>query len=257
MTIRCFIFLAAYCSVISAYGQARAGAAVDEKPRVAYVKIFNACDTSQPERWRTGLDLNFKGNTIGRDIRIGERGPVGKITFTGKDAIEVYRSGDDAHVLASVPALLQPGGSYTLVVIGKIEASTSDLNVSVIEEFPIPPQSKRPDQCRVILLNAVESFPVALSVGKEFRQPLPFGEQREVFLVPGGVDLGIWFNDSKGIRRRLQAGMIATAGGNYTAVIHPSEERSDRPSLFRSSATEDRASIRDMEKSAEIHGFEQ
>jgi hypothetical protein len=137
-----------------------------------------------------------------------------------------------------------------------MEASTSELNVSVIEEFPIPPQRIRPDQCRVILLNAVESFPIALSIGKEFRQPLPFAEQKEVFFVPGEVDLGIWFNDSKGIRCRLQAGMVATAGGNYTAVIHPSEERSDRPSLFRSSATEDRALIRNREKSSESKDFD-
>lgn len=217
----------------------------DEKMKDAYVKIVNACDTSQPERWRTGLDLKFKDQAIGRDIRLGERGPIGKISFVGRDLIDVYRHGD-SRVLASVPARLQAGGIYTLVVMGSLEANSADLKVEVIEEFPLPPESERPGQCRVVFLNAVKSYPVSISVGKETPLTLAFGEKRELFLNPGEQDLGLWFRDSKGAPQRLQAGMVAETGANYTAVLHPSEERSDRPSLFRFNAVEDRTRANEM-----------
>jgi hypothetical protein len=218
----------------------------------AYVKIINACDTSQPERWRTGLDLKFKGKPIGRDIRLGERGPVGKISFTGKDVIEVYRQGDDSHALASVPALLKRGGLYTLVVMGEIGTSSANLRVVVVEEYPLPQSSERPGLCRVILLNAVQAYPVSLSIGKDLPQVLTSGEQKEMFLPPGEIDIGLWFTDTKGIRQRLQAGMVAHAGGNITAVVHPSKERADRPSFFRANAMDDRTAVGEMEAKPEM-----
>ena len=247
MSIRYCLFLAVCFLASPVRAETRSGPPDNDKPRDAYVKIINACDTSQAKRWETGLDLKFKNRSIGQDIRMGERGPIAKITFTGKDIIEVYRNGDDSHALASVPALLKKGGIYSLVVMGQIEASSADLNVAVIEEFPLPPESERPGQCRLVLLNAVRSYPVSLSVGNAAPLQLQFGQQKEVFLSPGKIDLGLWFTDSKGNKQRLQAGMIAEPGGNFTAVVHPSEERSDRPALFRFSVVEGRAAIKDTE----------
>ncbi len=242
------IFLFGFCaSACLLQAQTQSGPTDDDKPRDAYVKIINACDTSQTERWKTGLDLKFKNRPIGQDIRLGERGPIGKISFTGKDVIDVYRNGDDSRALASVPALLKRGGFYTLVVMGQIEAATADLSVLVIEEFPLPPESDRPGQCRVTFVNSIQKYPVSLSVGDDPPIQLPFGQGKELFLSPGEVDLGLWFTDSKGKKQRLQAGMIAEPGANYTAVVHPSEERSDRPSLLRSNAVEDRRATAEIE----------
>lgn len=235
----------ALSAVVGASAQSEPSASDAEKPKDAFIKIVNACDTAQPERWRTGLDLTFKGSLIGRDIRAGERGPIGKISFTGKDVIEVYKSGESTRALASVPATLKAGGFYTLVTFGNIEAELSNVRVIAVEEYPLAPASERPGQCRVVFLNTIASYPISLSVGKDAPRPLPFGEITEMFFSPGEVDLGIWFRDPKGEMRRLQSGLIAEAGGNYTAVIHPSAERSDRPSLFRANAAEDRTFVKE------------
>ncbi len=252
MPLPALVFIITLCALSPSRGQTDEAPPEDDKPKDAYIKIINACDTTQPERWRTGLDLKFKGKAIGRDIRSGERGPIGKISFTGKDVIDVYRQGDDTHALASVPALLKRGGMYTLVVMGEIGTSSADLKVVVVEEHPLPPSSERPGLCRVNLLNAVKAYPVALSIGKEPPQALTYGEQNVIFLSPGEIDLGLWFTDSKGIRQRLQAGMVALAGGNFTAVIHPSEERADRPSFFRANALEDRASVAELDAKPQL-----
>ncbi|MEI6071600.1 MAG: hypothetical protein WCS31_07395 [Verrucomicrobiae bacterium] len=206
-----------------------------EKPRVASIKILNACDTAQPDRWRTGLDLKFKDRAIGRDIRIGERGPVGRISFTGKDFIEVFRHGEDSRPLARVPATLK-AGCYTIVVVGQLDADSSSVDVQVIEEFPIPQESLRPGQCRVQLLNAVRKFPVAVEINGRKLAPIACGEIRELFFPPGEMDIVLLFSDLRGGIGRLQSGMLAKAGDNCTAVIQPSAERSDRPELTRANA---------------------
>ena len=252
MRSRALVLILSFCAISPSRGQSGEDTPVDDKPKDAYIKIINACDTTQPERWRTGLDLKFKGKPIGRDIRLGERGPIGKISFTGKDVIEVFRQGDDTQALASVPALLKGGGFYTLVIMGQIGASSADLKVAVVEEYPLPPSSERPGLCRVDLLNAVQAYPVSLSIGKDPPQPLTFGERKEIFLPPGEIDLGLWFTDSKGVRQRLQAGMVAQAGGNITAVVHPSEERADRPGFFRADAMDDRAAVAEMNAKPEM-----
>ncbi len=111
MTIRLLCCLTALAAATGAnLAQETKDGGDPEKPRDAFVKIMNACDTSQNERWRTGLDLKFKDQTIGKDIRLGERGPTGKISFTGRDFIEVFRRGDDSGPLVRVPANLKAGG---------------------------------------------------------------------------------------------------------------------------------------------------
>jgi hypothetical protein len=233
-----------YCcvAVLSASGPAvaqRAASGADKKdqPKDAWIKILNVCDTAQPERWRTGLDLRFQDQTIGGDIRIGETGPVGKIAFTGKDFIEVFRHGTDAEPLVRVPANLKAGGHYSLVIMGELNAGSANLDVRVIEEYPIPQESLRPGHCRVQLLNAVQKFPVAVEINRQKLAPIAFGEIREVFLLPGEMDIGLVFTDARGETRRLQSGLVARPGDHYTAVIHPSAERSDRPDLFRAKAS--------------------
>jgi len=222
------------------------------KPEDAYVRILNGCDTSQSERWRTGVDLKFKDKIIGADIRLGEKGPLGKISFIGRDTIDVYRHGDSSQSIASVPAKLQQGGFYTLVVLGDLEASSADLKVAVVQEFPLAQESQRSGQCRIVLINTVSAYPVGLSIGNNPPQKLPYGEVKELFLPPGELDLGLWFTDKTGKSKRLQAGMIAEAGANFTAIVHPSQERSDRPAFFRINSREDRAMIQEVEAEAAI-----
>jgi len=211
-----------------------------EKPRNAFVKIMNACDTSQNERWRTGLDLKFKDQTIGKDIRLGERGPTGKISFTGRDFIEVFRQGDDSRPLVRVPANLKAGGFYTLVVLGQLDADSAQVDVRVVEEYPVPEASDKKDRCRMQLVNAVGKFPVAIGIKNEKPIPISFGEIRELVFSPGAVDLGLFFQNSKGETQRLQSGLIAKPGDNLTAIVHPSAERPERPELLRVNAASDR-----------------
>jgi hypothetical protein len=203
-----------------------------EQPRDASIRILNACDTSQKDRWRTGLDLTFQGGVIGRDIRLGESGPCGKITCTGKDVIEVFRNGTSGPALVRVPAKLRDGGRYSLVVFGQIEADSARLGVRVIEEVADKPDA----QCRMLLLNAIEKFPVAIGINQSPPTDLPVGEVREFVFAPGQVDIGLYFLDPQGKSRRLQAGLRAEPGGRHTAVILPSPERPDRPALIVRSA---------------------
>jgi hypothetical protein len=207
----------------------------------AHIKILNVCDTSQADRWRTGVDLRFQERTIGKDIRMGERGPLGRITFTGKDFIEIFRAGGDPGPLLRVPATLKASGVYTLVVMGQLDAASTTLDVRVIEEYPIPKESIRPEQCRIQLLNALQKFPVAVEINRQKAPALAFGETCEIFLTPGEVTITLIFGDGAKGASRLQSGMVAKPGDNYTLVIHPSAERSDRPELFRANAAAERA----------------
>lgn len=239
MTIRVLCCLTMFAAaIVPVLSQETKGS---EKTRDAFVKIMNVCDTSQKERWRTGLDLKFKNRTIGSDIRLGEHGPTGKISFTGRDCIEVFRHGTNSQPLARVPANLKSGGFYTLVVLGQLDSDSVKLDVRVIEEYPIPEAGNRKGQCRVQLVNAIEKFPIAIGINTEDPTPISFGETHELFFPPGEVDLGLFFKDSRGELRRLQAGLIAEPDGNYTAVVYPSAERSDRPGFMRTNAASERA----------------
>lgn len=245
MTIRVLCYILVLLATISSATLAqetKPGSSM-EKPQDAFIKILNACDTAQGERWRTGLDLRFKDRTIGSDIRIGERGPHGKISFTGKDFIEVFRHGADTLPLARVPANLKPGGAYALVVLGQLDAGSAKLDVRIVEEYPLPDEDQLKGSCRLQLLNAVEKYPIAIGINKEKSIRLPFGELREFVFSPGAIDIGLFFSDSRGVTRRLQSGMVAEKGGNYTAVIFPSAERSDRPDIVRYNAASERPKI--------------
>lgn len=199
-----------------------------EAPSDASIRILNGCDTSQKERWRTGLDLTFKGRIIGQDIRLGESGPRGKITCAGKDVIEVFRHGTSAPALARVPAKLRDGGTYSLIVYGQLESDSARLGVRVIEEATGKPDG----MCRMILINTIEKFPVAIGIDLAAPASLPAGEVREFVFSPGQVNIGLYFLDPQGKPQRLQAGLRAEPGARHTAVIHPSSERPDRPALI-------------------------
>lgn len=197
-----------------------------DQTREVSVRIINACDTMQSERWRTGLDLAFQGRVIGRDIRLGESGPRGKIHCAGSDVIEVFRH--RGPVLVRVPARLRAGGQYTLVVFGQLEADSARLKVRMIEEAAGKPDAP----CRILVINTIENFPVALGINQSPPSRLPAGEVRELDFSPGLVALGLYFPDPLGNPRRLQAGLRAEPGSLHTAVIHPSPERPDRPALI-------------------------
>lgn len=197
--------------------------------REVSVRIINACDTTQSERWRTGLDLSFQGRVIGRDIRLGESGPRGKIRCAGSDVIEVFRHGGP--VLVRVPAKLRAGGQYCLVVFGQLEADSARLKVRVIEETE--ETATKPDAPgRMLVINAVEKFPVSIGLNQSPPLRLSAGEVRELVLSPGLVAISLHFPDPLGNPRRYQAGLRAEPGCLHTAVIHPSTERPDRPALI-------------------------
>lgn len=243
-------------ALASAFGFSFAGQAAEPSssksvnPEVAYVRILNGCDTSQAERWRTGVDLKFKEALIGSDIRLGESGPLEKISFSGRDTIDVYRAGNYTRAIAGVPATLQKGGFYTLVVMGNLERDSASIQVAVVQESPLPPESVRSGFCRMVLVCTVSDYPVAFSVGQGPPQKLLFGEQREFFLPPGEMDFGVWFVDSDGKTKRIQAGLSARAGANLTTVIHPSPGSPRRPAFCRIYGGVERALLLEGKSSA-------
>jgi len=89
------------------------------------------------------------------------------------------------------------------------------------------------------------------SIGSEPPKPLPYGDIQEFQLPPGELDLGLWFADKTGTSKRLQAGMIAQGGDNFTAIVHPSEERADRPSFYRADAREARSAVQEQDAAKE------
>lgn len=225
MKLLIFLLLAAAATV-------RASEADTDEPTDASIRIINGCDTSQKERWRTGLDLTFHGRMIGRDIRLGESGPRGRITCAGKDVIEVFRHGASAPSLLRVPAKLRDGGSYSLVVFGLLEADSARLEARVIEEAAGKPDG----MCRMLVIDTIKNFPVAIAIDPAPPASLPAGEVREFICAPRPVNIGLYFIDPQGNLRRLQAGLRAEPNGRQTAVLHPSSERPDRPALIVRSA---------------------
>jgi len=219
----------------------------EETPRDALIKIINACNTSQSERWKTGIDLAFKDIQIGSDIRIGERGPLGKITFVGRDTIDIYRHGDTQRKIASIPAKLDAKSLYSLVVVGSIEEASASVDIVVIREDPLPERSKVPGKARVLFVNGVDDYQIGVSFGNSAPQVLAPLQQLESFHDPGELDLGLWFTDSNGKKQRIQSGILLSQNESITAVIYASAERGDRPSLLVLNPSEDLVRAREAE----------
>lgn len=205
----------------------------------AYVKIINACETSLAERWRAGLDFRFKKQNLATDVRIGEQGPYRKVEITGRDRLLVYRHGESRASL-QLPANLENGGFYTLVLTGLIGDPADSLKAEILRDYPLGDKSASPEQARVTILNAVAKFPVSLSIGEGHPQILPIGTQREITQAVGQGDLAIWFKNKDGEPRKIGASLQMDGGETYTVVIYPSAERPDRPAVFRFSPTLER-----------------
>ncbi|MFV0415464.1 MAG: hypothetical protein ACK5NG_03770 [Chthoniobacterales bacterium] len=215
-----------------------------EEPSVAYIKILNACDTNQSERWKTGLNLTFNEETLGSDVRIGEIGLLARVSSTSKDELSIFRSDVSGksvgtQALEKIPAKFQEGGLYTAVVLGDIEENSANLQLQVLQQYPIPPQSKRPGKCRVVLLNAISKFPVSVDIAGGNPQQLAFNKPSEFFINPGEVNIGLNFKDKRGKDQRIQSGLVAQAGGNIIAVVLYPAERGDRPTLRRFDVSQD------------------
>jgi hypothetical protein len=205
-----------------------------EKPTDAYIRILNCCDTDQAERWRTGLDLKFKDNYIGRDIRIARQGPLGKISFVGKDTIEVFRTGGTQDPIAKIPASLKAGGFYTILVLGNLGASASDVQVKLVEEYPIPEDTIPPGMVRMQLVNAVKNFPAAIRIKSTSGNPSPkWAELSQYLLPPGELEMDLVYRDSGGKVVTVPWVVEISADEDYVGVIHPSRDRSDIPSFLR------------------------
>jgi hypothetical protein len=205
-----------------------------EKPKDAHIRILNCCDTDQAERWKTGLDLKFKDQYIGRDIRIAQRGPVGKISFVGKDTIEVFRAGDESRAIARIPASLKAGGFYTIVVLGKLGASASDVEIKLVEEFPISEEELRPDMVRMQLVNAIKNYPVALTIKSGNANSAPkYSELQKYFFTPGELEMNLVYRQVSGKIVSVPWVIETARGEDYVAVIHPSKHRGNTPTLMR------------------------
>ena len=118
----------------------------DDKPKDAFVKIFNAAYRNGAEVWETGLDLKFHDEPLANDVRVGEGGLVRQITYTKKDTVDVFRNreflknpGPKAHLPAAKIATAFEEGSMTLLVVhGEITPGGEKLKVDTIREFPVP-----------------------------------------------------------------------------------------------------------------------
>jgi hypothetical protein len=215
-----------------------------EKPNDAYIRILNCCDTTQTERWKTGLDLKFKDNYIGRDIRLATYGPVGKISYVGRDFIEVFRTGETEKPIAQIPATLKPGGFYSVVVMGIIGKTDSDVVVKLIEEYPLTNQERPPGTFRMVVLNAIKNYPVLFRpVGDKTSSIPKFSETAELNLPLGEQEMELIYENEE--RKTITNPWIVLIeeGGDYLTVIHPSRDRGSLPTLLQLNMAEARATL--------------
>lgn len=223
-----------------------------EKPKDAYIRILNCCDTDQAERWKTGLDLKFKDKYIGKDIRIARQGPVGKISFVGKDTIEVFRTGSANQAIARIPASLKAGGFYTILVLGNLSASESNVEIKLIEDFPFLENELQPGMVRVQLVNAVKQYPVALSMkSRGINSSLKYSELQKYYFVPGQLEMDLVYRDKSGKAVTVHWLIETAPGEDYLAVIHPSRDRGDIPTFLRINVAASRNQILNLQKNEE------
>lgn len=225
----------------------------EEKNKDAFVKIFNATQPNDVQKWETGLNLKFQGEPLANDVRVGEGGLVRKITFNQKDAVDVFRHREFLKKPApptSLPAAklsttFDEGSVTLLVVYGSINPNGENLMIKTIREFPIPEESKRPGMARLVLANVRENEPVFLALGSQQAFQISFDEIREFFIPPGETEIFLIHKEAgKSEYKRQLAAFKFKANHNYTGIISPAAEIPTRPSLRISDSNRDWAGIR-------------
>jgi hypothetical protein len=232
----------------------------DEKPKDAFVKIFNATYRNGAEKWETGLNLKFHDEPLANDVRVGEGGLVREITYKQKDTVDVFRNQDflknpaPANNLpaAKLSTTFDAGSMTLLVVHGEITPNGEKLQIEPIREFPVNEESRRPGMARLLLANFRPGDPVFLSIGTMETFQLQHNEKREVFLPPGETEIFlIHRQNGKSDYKRQLAAFKFKADHNYTGLISPSSEVPTRPSLRISDSNQDWSGIRAPKKKDE------
>lgn len=218
-------------------------------PTTASVTVINCAETSLPERWRASLDVQFKKEWLARDIRLGERSPYRQITYTGDGMLEIFLHGNPTAVL-KVPVSFESGGMYSLLILGSIEANQAELRAKVIKEFPVEEGVIRPGLARLVIVNAISSYPILFSVGEDSPKLLPVGQDVSAYVKPGEHPISMWFPFKDGKPRRIVSAIIAEPNSSYTLAIYGSQERADRPAMFRSHSKEDKQNLDDEAEAA-------
>jgi hypothetical protein len=233
----------------------------DEKPKKAFVKIFNAVYRDGAEKWETGLNLKFHDEPLANDVRVGEGGLVRQISYQRKDTVDVFRNREflknpaSANNLpaAKLSTTFDEGSATLLVVHGEITPHGEKLNIEAIREFPVNEESRRPGMARLLLANFRQGEPVFLSIGTMDTFQLHHNEKREIFLPPGESEIFlIHRQNSKSDYKRQLTAFHFKGDHNYTGLISPSSEIPTRPSLRISDSNQDWLGIRSSkEKNSE------
>ena len=225
----------------------------EEKPKDGYVKIFNATYRNGVEKWETGLNLKFHDEPLANDVRVGEGGLVRQITYKQKDTVDVFRNREflktpaPANELpaAKLSATFEEGSITLLVAHGEISRSGENVKITALREFPIPEESLRPGQARLVVANFRNGEPVYLSIGNLEAFPLAPNEQREIFVAPGETEIFLIHKEpGKSDFKRQQAAFKFKANHNYTGLIFPAAEIPSRPSLRISDSNQEWKGLR-------------
>lgn len=234
----------------------------NEKPKEAFIKIFNACQRNGVEKWQTGLDLTFREMPLARDVRVGESGLVKEIEFFKKDTVEVYRSKEfltqhhsatepTSRASAKVQASFETRSVTLLLVHGTLNADEESLEIEAIKEFPVPAESMRPGVARVFFINVRPGERVTLNIGEQTPFSLAYKESREVFLKPGDTDILLSYTGKDNQIKNQIAAFKFVSDSNYSAIVYPAAELPDRPTIRISDSNEDWAGIRSPSKEGE------
>ena len=227
----------------------------DEKPKEAFVKIFNACQRNGVKKWQTGLDLKFRDAPLAKDVRVGEAGLVRQISFFEKDTVEVYRCEEfldknrseaepSARSAAKVQTSFAARSVTLLLVHGILNAGGEFIEVDVIREFPVPAESMRPGMARIVFMNVRPGASVALKIGNQTPLSLSYKESREVFLEPDDTDILLNYTGKDNQIKTQIAAFKFMPDCSYTAIVYPAAELPDRPAIRMSDSNEDWAGIR-------------
>lgn len=222
----------------------------NEKPKEAFIKIFNACQRNGVEKWQTGLDLKFRDAPLARDVRVGEAGLVRQITFFEKDTVDVYRCEEfadknrstpefPARTAAKVQTSFEARSVTLLLVHGALNAEGEAIEIDAIKEFPVPAESMRPGMARVFFMNVRPGERVTLKIGNQTPISLSYKESREVFLEPDNTDILLNYTGKDNQIKKQIAAFKLMPDCSYTAIVYPAAELPDRPAIRMSDSNED------------------
>lgn len=223
-----------------------------DKPKDAFVKIFNATYRNGVEKWETGLNLKFHDKPLANDVRVGEGGLVRHIAYKQKDTVDVFRNQEHLKNPSPTPGLpvaklsttFDEGSVTLLVVHGEVTPRGEELKIEAIREFPIPEESRRRGLARFFLANFRQGEPILLAIGSLDVFQIAPGERKEVFLPPGETEIFLIHREKKGGEYKRQlAAFKFQPNHNYTGIIFPSAEIPTRPSLRISDSNQEWAGI--------------